>query len=327
MLDFLKKQFVDVIDWVESEDGILAYRFPMQDREIQMGAQLTVRDSQMAIFVNEGKIADIFKPGRYELSTKTLPILTTLQNWDKAFQSPFKSDVYFFSTREQINQRWGTQQPITIRDKEFGMIRMRAFGIFSYQLSDPSSFYLKISGTRDLYRVEELDGQLRAAVVTGIATALGNSDKAFLDMAANQTAFSELLKQELLSPFGNYGLALQSFYVESLNLPEELQAHLDKVISMKMVGNLDQYVKFQAAESLPIAAQNEGGVAGIGAGLAAGVSMGNTMMGAMGGGGATLNASEDPMALIENLHGLLTKGIITQEEFDQKKAELLKRIT
>src|SRR5262250_2975732 len=156
--DFLSKQFIDVIDWVEPEDGILAYRFPMQDREIQNGGQLTVRDSQLAVFVNEGQLADVFKPGLYKLTTHTLPILTYWRNWAKHFQPRFKSDVYFFSTKIQTDQHWGTANPITIRDKEFGAIRLRGFGIYAYHLSDPKIFYSKVSGTRDLYRVEDLEG-------------------------------------------------------------------------------------------------------------------------------------------------------------------------
>ncbi len=151
--DFIAKQWIDVIQWTEPEDGILAYRYPMQDMEIQNGGSLTVRESQMAAFVNEGKVADIFGPGLYKLTTQTLPILTYLQNWDKKFQSPFKSDVYFFSSRIQTDQRWGTATPITIRDKEFGAVRVRGYGIYSWHISDPKAFHTKISGTRELYKV------------------------------------------------------------------------------------------------------------------------------------------------------------------------------
>ena len=170
--DFLSKQFIDVIDWVEPEEGILAYRYPMQDREIQNGGKLTVRDSQMALFVNEGKVADAFGPGLYTLGTHTLPILTYLMNWDKAFQSPFKSDVYYFSTRLQTNQHWGTANPITIRDKEFGAVRLRAFGIYTYHIADPKVFYTKVSGTRDVYLVADLDGQLRNTIVGRVTDTL-----------------------------------------------------------------------------------------------------------------------------------------------------------
>ena len=151
LMDFIKKQFIDIIEWTEDSDGTLAWRFPMEDREIQNGASLTVRESQVAMFVNEGKVADVFGPGRYTLTTATLPILTYLQNWDKLFKSPFKSDVYFFSTRQQIDQRWGTSQPVTIRDKDFGAVRLRAFGNYSYRVADPRLFYNEISGDETKY--------------------------------------------------------------------------------------------------------------------------------------------------------------------------------
>src|SRR5579864_2475992 len=163
--DFIAKQWIDVIEWVEPEEGILAYRYPMQDREIQNGGKLTVRESQFAVFVNEGKVADAFGPGLYTLNTQTLPILTYLKNWDKAFKSPFKSDVYFFSTRLQIDQKWGTATPITIRDKEFGAVRLRGYGIYSYRVADPRIFFNQISGTRQTYFVTELEGQLRNTIV------------------------------------------------------------------------------------------------------------------------------------------------------------------
>ncbi len=280
--DFLSKQFIDVIDWVEPEDGILAYRYPMQDREIQNGGKLTVRDSQMAVFVNEGKVADAFSPGLYTLNTHTLPILTYLQNWDKAFQSPFKSDVYFFSTRIQTNQHWGTPNPITIRDKEFGAVRLRAFGIYTYHLSNPKVFYAKVSGTRDTYRVPDLDGQLQNAIVGRITDTFASSNLPFLDMAANQVALSEKIADQLKPAFVEFGLTLDSFVVENLSLPDELQKVLDQRISMNMVGDMGRYTQYQVAQAIPIAAANEGGgAAGIGAGLGAGVAMGQAMMDAL----------------------------------------------
>jgi membrane protease subunit (stomatin/prohibitin family) len=280
--DFLSKQFIDVIDWVEPEDGILAYRYPMQDREIQNGGKLTVRDSQMALFVNEGKVADALSSGLYTLNTQTLPILTYLENWDKAFQSPFKSDVYFFSTRIQTNQRWGTANPITIRDKEFGAVRLRAFGIYTYHIVDPKIFYAKISGTRDVYYVSDLEGQLGNTIVARITDTFASSQLPFLDMAANQAALSEKIAAQLKPGFADLGLALDSFVVENLSLPDELQKVLDQRISMNMVGDMGRYTQYQVAQAIPIAAANEGGgVAGIGAGLGAGVAMGQAMMDAL----------------------------------------------
>lgn len=279
---FIGKQFIDVIDWTEPGDGILAYRYPMQDREIQNGGQLTVRDSQLALFVNEGKIADQFGPGLYRLTTNTLPILTYLENWDKAFQSPFKSDVYYFSTRLQTDQHWGTANPITVRDKEFGAVRLRAFGIYSYHLADPKVFYEKISGTRDQYMVSDLEGQLRETIIATLSNTFAQSNVPFLDMAANQTQLATQASELLKPMFSNLGLALDTFVVENLSLPEELQKILDQRISMNMIGDMNRYTQFQAAQSIPIAAANEGsGAAGLGAGLGVGMGMAQTMMNSM----------------------------------------------
>jgi len=280
--DFIKKQFVDVIHWTETGEGVLAYRYPMQDMEIQYGAQLTVRESQMALFVNEGKAADAFAPGRYTLETKTLPILTNLQHWDKAFESPFKSDVYFFSTRIQTNQKWGTPNPITIRDKDFGMVRLRGFGMFSYHITNPLVFHQKISGTRDIYTVADLDGHLRNTIVGRVSDTFAQSQIPFLDMAANLLELSQRLGQELAPTFADFGLTLDSFVVENLSLPEELQKRLDERIAMNMVGSMRDYTQFQVAQSMPIAAANEGGGgAGLGAGLGAGMAMGKAMSDAL----------------------------------------------
>jgi len=280
--DFISKQWIDVIDWTEPEGGILAYRYPMQDREIQNGGKLTVRDSQLAVFVNEGKVADAFAPGLYTLNTNTLPILTYLKNWDKKFQSPFKSDVYFFSTRIQTDQHWGTQNPITIRDKEFGAIRLRGFGIYSYHLADAKSFYTKISGTRDIYHVADLEGQLRNTIIAKMTDAFAASQVPFLDMAANQGALAEKISEQLKPAFTDYGLSLDSFVVENLSLPDELQKVLDQRISMNVLGDMGKFTQYQVAQAIPIAAGNEGGGAvGIGAGLGAGVAMGQAMMDAV----------------------------------------------
>jgi membrane protease subunit (stomatin/prohibitin family) len=282
-MSFLSKQFIDVIQWTEPEDGILAYRYPMEDMEIQNGGKLTVRDSQLAVFVNEGRVADVFAPGLYTLNTQTLPILTYLMNWDKAFKSPFKSDVYYFSTRLQTNQRWGTATPITIRDKEFGAVRMRGYGIYAYKIADPKLFYQKISGTRDLYRVPDLEGQLRNTIVARMTDSFAQSSVPFLDMAANQAALGQKIAETLKPSFAELGLSLENFVMENISLPDELQKMLDQRISMNMLGDMGKYTQFQVAQSLPIAAGNEGGggVAGIGVGLGAGLTMANSMMNAM----------------------------------------------
>ncbi|PWU02646.1 MAG: hypothetical protein C5B51_20495 [Terriglobia bacterium] len=273
---FLEKQFVDVIQWTEPDAGVLAYRYPMADLEIQNGAQLTVRESQMAAFVNEGRIADIFGPGRYTLTTRTLPLLTSLMNWDKEFESPFKSDVVFFSTRIQIDQRWGTATPITIREKEFGAVRVRVYGIYSYRIADPRAFFTNVSGTRDVYRVEDLEGQLRSTIVARMTEVLAPADMPFLDMAANQAELARRVTEQLRPAFAALGIGLDSFVIQSLSLPEELQKTLDERISMNLLGDMSRYTQFEAARSLPLAASNNGS-AGTGAGLGAGIVFGQTL--------------------------------------------------
>jgi membrane protease subunit (stomatin/prohibitin family) len=330
LFGFLKKQLVAVIDWTESENGVLQFRFPMEDNEIQNGAQLTVRDSQVALFLNEGEMADVFGPGRHELSTKNLPVLTALNNWDKGFNSPFKSDVYFLSTREQIEQHWGTAQPVTVRDKDLGPLRIRAFGTYAYRLVDPKIFFKKVSGSRELYTTAELEGQLRAAIITSLASFLGNSEIPFLDMAANQTKFSETLRATLLASFTNYGLELTSFFVENISLPESVQEQIDRMGSMRMAGDLQKYAQFQAADSIHIAAANQSGAAGAGAGLGAGMAIGQTMANSLAGSSSAAGPTDESalaMQKLNQLHDLLKNGVLTQAEYDAKKAELLKRVT
>lgn len=333
VFDFLRKQFIDVIDWVE-EPGVLAFRYPMQDREIQNGGQLTVREGQMAAFVNEGQLADVFGPGLHTLTTENVPLLTNLMNWDKAFASPFKSDVYFFSLRERINLKWGTTQPVTIRDAELGPVRIRAFGSYSFRIKDAGPFFARLVGTLDQVRDGDIEPQLKAAIATALATGLGTSGVPFLDLAANQTLMSEKLKEAVTPVMAEYGLAVPSFFVESLSLPEEVQAYLDKASSMRVIGDLDRYAKFQSAEAIEAAASQPGGMAGLGAGAGAGMAIGQAMAASL----ATPSAApapaapaaaapaEDPFALVERLHKLLTIGAISQEEFDTKKAEILARI-
>ncbi|HUP06231.1 MAG TPA: SPFH domain-containing protein [Caldimonas sp.] len=345
LMDFVKKQFIDIIEWVEDRDGVLAWRFPMEDREIQNGGSLTVRESQMAVFVNEGKVADVFGPGRYTLTTATLPVLTYLRNWDKLFRSPFKSDVYFFSTRQQIDQRWGTAQPVTIRDKDFGAVRLRAFGNYAYRIFEPKLFYNEISGTRSVYTVADLDGQLRGLMLQNISDAVASSGVPFLDLAANQIEFAKALQDAATPAFEKLGLKLEMVTVQNISLPEELQKILDQKIGMGMVGDTNRFMQYQTAQAIPTLAQGAGegggGVMGPAVGLGAGVALGQVLANNLGQGlaanapGAPAAAAaqaaagvkpEDVMATIEKLADLKGKGILTAEEFDAKKSELLKKL-
>jgi membrane protease subunit (stomatin/prohibitin family) len=339
LMDFIKKQFIDVIQWTESQDGTLAWRFPMQDMEIQNGGVLVVRESQMALFVNEGKVADVFGPGTHKLSTQTLPVLTNLRNWDKLFDSPFKSDVYFFSTRQQIDQKWGTPQPITIRDADFGAVRLRAFGNYSFRIAAPALFHTEISGTRESYGVADVDGQLRGLVLQNISNAIASSGVAFLDLASNQLAFAQALSKQLAPEFEKVGLKLEGMTVQNVSLPEELQKILDQKIGMGMVGgDMGKFMQYQTAQAIPKFAEGAasgGGIAGDAMGLGAGVALGQVLaqnlQAGLQGAPAAVSAGagvkpEDVMATLEKLADLKGKGILTQEEFDAKKAELLKKL-
>jgi membrane protease subunit (stomatin/prohibitin family) len=336
LMSFIKKQFIDVIQWTEDGDGVLAWRYPMQDMEIQYGATLVVRESQMAVFVNEGKVADVFGPGTHKLITQTIPLLTNLKNWDKLFESPFKSDVYFFSTRQQVDQKWGTPQPITIRDADFGAVRLRAFGNYVYRVADPKLFHTEISGTRDSYAVTDLEGQLRGLVLQNISQAIAGSGIPFLDLAANQLVFAQALSKQLSPEFEKIGLKLESMTVQNLSLPEELQKVLDQKIGMGMVGgDMGKFMQYQTAQAIPKmaegAASGGGGIAGDAMGLGAGVALGqvlaqNLQAGLQGGAAAAGVKPEDVMATLEKLGDLKAKGILTQVEFDAKKAELLKKL-
>ena len=346
LMDFIKKQFIDVLQWTEDSDGTLAWRYPMAGMEIQNGATLVVRESQMALFVDEGKVADVFGPGTYKLTTQTLPVLTYLKNWDKLFESPFKSDVYFFSTRQQVDQKWGTPQPVTVRDAEFGAVRIRAFGNYAYRVADPKKFHTEISGTREAYTVQDLDGQLRGLIMQQISVAIAQSKIPFLDLAANQLLFAQALSQALNPAMEGYGLKLEAMTVQSISLPEELQKVLDQKIGMGMVGNdMGKFMQYQTAQAIPKMAEgvgaggDAGGLAGAGLGMGAGVAMGqilaqnmqSALQGTAPAAGAAATATvgvkpEDLMATLEKLGDLKSKGILTQEEFDSKKAELLKKL-
>jgi membrane protease subunit (stomatin/prohibitin family) len=333
---FIKKQFIDILQWNEETDGVLAWRFPMQDFEIQYGGSLTVRESHVAVFVNEGKIADVFGPGMHKLTTQTLPVLTYLKNWDKLFQSPFKSDVYFFSTRLQTGRKWGTPQAITLRDTDFGMVRLRAFGMYSYAVADARKFFTSISGTRAVYTRDDLEEQLRGILVSTMAASLGTASKPFLDLAANQTLMAGEVKGPIESAFGKYGLALDVFNVTSINLPEDLQQALDKRIAIGMAGDLNKYTQYQVANAVPLAAQNEGGMAGVGASLSAGLVLGQTMAQGLAAGQkapsepsaapATAAPTPDPEARLAQLKGLLDKGLISAGDFESAKAEVIKKL-
>src|SRR5262245_59587282 len=282
LMDKLRGELIDIIEWTEpSQHDILAYRFPRYNNEIKMGAKLTVREGQSAVFVNEGQIADVFKPGMYTLQTENMPILSTLKGWKYGFNSPFKAEVYFVSTRQWTDLKWGTQNPIMMRDPEFGPVRVRAFGTYAMHVSDPGVFLRQLVATDPSFEKYEIANQLRNTIVSRFVDALGQAKIAVLDLAGNYDKISKVALERIAPDLASMGLALTTFYIENISLPPEVEQALDKRTQMGVLGNLDQYAQFQAANALQDAARNPGGGASEGIGLGLGLAAGQRMAGAL----------------------------------------------
>lgn len=334
--NFVKKQFIDVIEWSDPAPDALLWQYPMLDREIQNSAQLVVREGQVAVFIDEGRIADTFGPGTYTLSTNTIPLLTNLRNWDKLFSSPFKSDVCYLSSRLQIDKKWGTREPITVSDDDFGLIRLRAHGNYSYRVTDPVAFLRNVSGVVGGYAEDDIQGQLRGLVVQKIASAIGRCKIRFVELASRQDELAKVIQGEASSDFSVFGLSLESVTLQSVSLPDDLQKILDQKIGLGIIGDrLPDLMGFQTAQSLPVLAGNvssaPGGSStfsdaiGFGLGFALSQSVAKDLSLQQ-----SHSQSEDPnialFAMIERLAELRSKGVLTEEEFSAKKAELLRKI-
>ena len=270
-------QFIEVIEWLDNERDTMVYRFPVAGQEIKNGAQLIVRESQVAVFVFEGQIADIFTPGRYTVNGGNAPILSKLGAWKFGFNSPFKSEVYFVNTRQFTDMKWGTMNPIMLRDADFGVVRLRAFGIYSVRVADPREFIKQVVGTNGLFSTEDIEGQLKRSIVSGFTDAVGEAKIAALDLAANYQELGQVLRTNMNEDFKTYGLELVKFVIENISVPPEVEAALDKRASMGALGDMNKYMQYQAAESMRDAAQNPSGGAGLGAGLGAGIGVGQMM--------------------------------------------------
>ena len=289
-------QFIEVIEWLDPTSDTLVYRFPVANQEIKMGAQLIVRESQVAIFVNEGQVADLFEPGRYTLSTENMPIMTMLRSWKYGFNSPFKAEVYFISTRQFTDLKWGTANPIMMRDAEFGAVRLRAFGTYAIRVSEPQTLLREIVGTDGLFQVDEISEQLRNLVVSDFTDALGQMKVPALDLAGRYRELSSTIRERVAPHFQQYGLDLTTFLIENISLPAEVEAALDKRTSMGIVGDMRQYAQYQAATAIEKAAEHGGGGSAgleLGAGLAMGQQMAQTLAG---GGQAAQPAPAAPAA-------------------------------
>ncbi len=270
----VRGQLIDVIEWTDNTNNTIVHKYDMNGKEIMMGAQLTVRESQIAIFVNEGKLADVFEPGRYELSTANMPIMTALQSWKFGFNSPFKSDVYFINTKQFLDCKWGTTNPVMMRDADFGMIRLRAFGVYSFRVADPAVMLREVFGTSSEYTVEDCAGQIKRTLVSGLSDAIAESKLPALDLAANYDEIGEYALKTINPRIEKLGLTLTSFVIENISLPEEVEKSMDKRTSMGVLGDMNKYAQYQAAEAMREAANNSGSMAGAGVGMGAGIAMG-----------------------------------------------------
>ena len=277
ILDKLKQEFVDIIEWKDDSSDTMVWRFPRYQDEIKYGSKLTVRESQVCVFVNEGQIADVYAPGMYTLNTQNMPILTTIKGWKYGFNSPFKAEAYFVNTKNFTNRKWGTPNPIMMRDKEFGPVRLRAHGNYAVRVKDAGLFIKEIAGTDGHFTIDEITDQLRNLIVTRFADALGQSDIPILDLAANYDELSQFLKAKMNPEFMEYGLEVTKLLVENISLPKEVEEALDKRSSMGIIGNLAQYAQFQAANAMEAAAKNPGGEASAGIGMGMGFAMANQM--------------------------------------------------
>lgn len=284
-MDLKKKLFgeiIDIVEWLDDSRDTLVYRFERYQNEIKNGAKLIVREGQAAVFVNEGQIADVFKPGTYTLETQNLPILATLKGWKYGFNSPFKAEVYFVSTRQFTDRKWGTQNPIMLRDPEFGPIRLRAFGQYAMKVIDPAAVVREVSGTDSRLTIDGITDQLRNLIVSKFADILGESKIAALDLASNYDELGKFITERVKPFFAPFGIDVTQLVVENISLPPEVEASLDKRSSMGIIGNLDAYTKFQTANAIGDAAKQPGGAAGAGVGLGAGLAMGQQMAQSMG---------------------------------------------
>lgn len=321
IMDFIKKQFINVIELESFDDNILFKEIEIQDSQIQYGAQLIVRESQVAIFVNEGKLADIFYPGTYTLTTNNLPLLTNLKNWDKLFDSPFKSDVYFVNMKQFLANAWGTSQPIMMKDENFGVLRLRAFGKYSFKIKDPSFFVKQIMGLSPSCSLASIEPQLKNLIITSITDTLVNSNISAIDVPSSQVQISEKTLNSLILKFSDLGLDLLSFSIESVSLPEQVQNAIDKRASIAAVGSLDNLTKYNVAESLNNTGSNSNDVVGLATSLGLGSVIAQQVVSSVN------NKVEDSFEnKLQTAKNLLDKGLISQDDYNSIKSELLGKL-
>jgi len=341
-------QFIEIIEWVDPTSDTIVYRFPVYAKEIKMGAKLTVREGQAAVFVNEGKIADVFAPGMYTLSTNNMPILSTIKGWKYGFESPFKSEVYFVATRSFTNLKWGTQNPVMMRDPEFGPVRLRSFGSYTARVNDPGSLLKQLVGTDGLFQVDEVQVQIRNLLVAGVSQFLGAGQAAALDLMAKSAEINAQIEKSINGQLKDWGIEVSRFVIENISFPPEVEAALDQRTKMGVIGDMGKFTQYQTATAIPEAAKNPGGGAGVGMSLGAGLTMGQQMAQSMGAGlvgGQIINnpnpnnsnttnipapapaakPAEDITAKLQQLKALFDQKLINDAEYEAKRKDILSR--
>ncbi|MFD1371219.1 SPFH domain-containing protein [Actinoplanes sichuanensis] len=282
MSDKIRGEFIDIVEWLDDSRDTVVWRFPRYHNEIKMNARLVVRESQVAVFVNEGTIADAFGPGTHTLHTRNLPVLSTLKGWKYGFESPFKAEVYFVNTRQFTDLKWGTQNPVIVRDPEFGMVRLRAHGAYALRVIDPRRFLTELVGTDPEFRTEEVSDYLQQLIVSRLTTALATANVSLLDMAAQQEAIGTRLAGDLAEQLAPMGLGIPAVIIRNISAPPEVEQALDRRTQMGIIGDLQRYTTFQTANAIEDAARNPG-AAGLGTGLGVGMLFGQRLGGAVDG--------------------------------------------
>jgi membrane protease subunit (stomatin/prohibitin family) len=331
LFDFIKGEFIEVIDWVDDTQDTVIYKFPDKGNKIMNGAQLTVRESQVVVLMNEGEFGDVYIPGRHELTTKNMPITTTLKSWKYLFDSPFKCDIYYVSTKQFTNLKWGTSNPVIVRDSEFGQVRLRSFGTYTMRVIDPKKFIKEFAGTDPWVRIESISEQLRNTIISKLSEGLAEANVSVLDLAANFTEIGEKLKPVFQKEFDVWGIELGMFYIENVTLPEEVEKMFDKTTQLNMLKDkLNQFNQMQGGIALEKMADNPGaaGTAGIGAGVVL-TNLFQQQQQPAAGNNTPVNDPEEKQKLVDllkQLGELKAQGILTEEEFNQKKAEILGKL-
>lgn len=338
LFDFIRGQFIDVIEWVDASRDTILYKFPDQDKEVKMGAQLTVRESQVAILINEGSVADVYQPGRYELTTRNMPIMTSLRSWKHGFESPFKVDIYYVNTRQFTDLKWGTPSPVYIADSKFGQVEIRAFGAYNFRVKDAKKFFTEFAGTDPNVQVSELEGTLRGKLVdrfTEVVAEMAEQGLSFVQLQSQKTEFTKALMPRIHEYFEQFGLDITDFQIQSITLPPEVNEFLRKNTQMNMVGDLNKFQQFQQAKAIEDAAKNGGNISGPGMDMA-GMMMTNMMMQNMQQQQQQNQQNQSPknnemsrdeiMKTLKELGELKTMGVLSDEEFDAKKKELLAKL-